>query len=833
MPVGAVEYGEATSQILDAMYPLTGNEARLLAMAMVAGNVDTLPVHEPLRLEISELADRAPSGGAAVVSDIAGRAQSRVALIDALAFEGRRATTDWASLPGINEALVAAARVTDGDRMFDPCFGTAGSLLAANSRATGVSFAGFELNSEAHAGGSLRVAAHDSDASKLRLGDFASANLAELGLEASCDVVISDLPFGMPFRPDAHGIDWPDGFPVRTFEWFAMHKAISVLRDGGRFAFVVPRTILGNERDAAVRRWFYERANVTHVIALPSGVLGRTASPAAIIAGDVGPIRQDYVELVAVPRTGSATTAHQLSVADALSRADEYMSRAADTEVYEVPGEWCVRPIGEMLEDPENPIDIVTELAWLEQGTLSADIAAAFPEGVVRLGDVGEVCRGNSAHARRELAERLAADPSHRCVEITAKGEVRPWDLEAADEGSALLITVPTERFASGFLEWFLSSRYGTTQRAILASGIARPQLTPRHALEIRLPATPLEKQIEMVACARSLDLHAIQLDQWRTQLDAQPYSAMPLIRERLSPGRDTTGTVLANLPFPLAMAYRRADVEQNLHTQHKSLVQVLEATSQFVAIVSWSIVYRDEELQEQHQESWSRGKRSRTPSLVTWIELGQSLAKILRRVRAENPQRWNAISGTDDPALADLLASKRMFKIFDDARLHRNSWDGHIGHVPDVTLRELIQDLRGFLEKLFALFGDVWTRHQLVRARDGWREDEHDVQNFDVLTGAVQPFEALNDVRINELIRRDRLCLLSPGSRNPVELIPLIRMDAPPRTDKGAAYFFSRVDENGPRFITYQPDGEAEWRPEQTSADLTRALDWLSPPGA
>jgi hypothetical protein len=55
-------------------------------------------------------------------------------------------------------------------------------------------------------------------------------------------------------------------------------------------------------------------------------------------------------------------------------------------------------------------------------------------------------------------------------------------------------------------------------------------------------------------------------------------------------------------------------------------------------------------------------------------------------------------------------------------------------------------------------------------------------------------------------------LYLLDTRLRQPLELVPLFRVMASPRTEATACYFYNRLDRNGVRWVSYHFEQEAEF---------------------
>ena len=177
--------------------------------------------------------------------------------------------------------IALLADLGTGNRIYDPCFGSAGLLTAAcdavlnrkkeNSARTGaadLAISGVEINSAAYIVGMTRLALAGIDDPQLELGNSLERTQPNNPLQEGFDVVVANPPFGMRASPEVI-----DHFPVQTKDatgLFIQHS-LAQLRPGGRAVIVVPQGILfrgGPEKK--LRQFLLEQHTVETVISLPA-----------------------------------------------------------------------------------------------------------------------------------------------------------------------------------------------------------------------------------------------------------------------------------------------------------------------------------------------------------------------------------------------------------------------------------------------------------------------------------------------------------------------------------------------------------------------------------
>jgi type I restriction enzyme M protein len=181
----------------------------------------------------------------------------------------------------ISQLVVALGAPKPGERIYDPCFGSAGYLTASceqiatnnnqsftRSGSPQLSISGVELNADAFVIGLTRLALAGIEDPKLELGNSLERIASNNPHKEGFDLVLANPPWGM--RVNTNGLDH---FPIKTNDatgLFVQH-ALSQLRPDGRAVIVVPQSFLFRAgQEQKLRRVLLEQHTVEAVIALPA-----------------------------------------------------------------------------------------------------------------------------------------------------------------------------------------------------------------------------------------------------------------------------------------------------------------------------------------------------------------------------------------------------------------------------------------------------------------------------------------------------------------------------------------------------------------------------------
>ncbi|MEW6663771.1 MAG: class I SAM-dependent DNA methyltransferase [Thermodesulfobacteriota bacterium] len=183
----------------------------------------------------------------------------------------------------IIRAMVEVVRPKPGDRVYDPCFGTAGFLgeaadfIRKHGSLSGTqldnlqkdTFFGLENKPLTYLLGTMNMILHGIEGANLELTNTLEVHSQNVGEKAKYDVILSNPPYGGKMDQTLQ-----TNFRVRSSatECLFVQHIMANLAKGGRAGVVIPEGVLfRGGPDQKVRKELLEQFNVHTILSLPAG----------------------------------------------------------------------------------------------------------------------------------------------------------------------------------------------------------------------------------------------------------------------------------------------------------------------------------------------------------------------------------------------------------------------------------------------------------------------------------------------------------------------------------------------------------------------------------
>lgn len=398
-------------------------------------------------------------------------------------------------------------------------------------------------------------------------------------------------------------------------------------------------------------------------------------------------------------------------------------------------------------------------------------------------------------------------------------------------------IVIDPSRSDARFVSGFLNSDLGKELRELMKSD-SRQSFTKESLRELPVFVPDIQTQRRMLKLetritTESNTVMALQneITELRRELWANPKSAaqvqikVDVLAMRLAGGikqhaSESLDQWFETLPFPLASILRawQATPSQDHKTKYEHLLHFFEGTAEFVSVILLSAFSSNDAAFAVHRQKLTATMLKQNLSFNratfgTWKLVVEYLGKQTRDLLNENGKKPD-VAKNDRALCADMFADyslslpdalsrKALAAIFSATNKMRNDWGGHGGVVGPVEAESRNQQLLAEVQKLREAIGDAWSETQLIHAlhcrpRGGRFENE-----VAILMGSNNEF--LKETRtMGTWLDVERLYLSKKDSGQALKLLPLIQVGTSPQSAKNACYFFSRLESDGARFISY-----------------------------
>jgi type I restriction enzyme M protein len=468
----------------------------------------------------------------------------------------RKSYGEFRTPANIARLIIEIAAPTYGERIYDPCFGSAGFLTGAydyvreknkdqysRNGDSLLRIAGVEKNPTAYLIGLTRLALAGVDDPQLELGNSLERLPFSNPQRDGFDLVLLNPPWGG--RLDPLGADH---FPVRTSDstsLFIQH-ALSQLRPQGRAVIIVPEGFLFRSgAEQRLRRILVEQHTVEAVVSLPTAAFRPyTGIKASILVlsrgGQTEQIRMfdadTYFEKgqVRYPATISISEAMSVKLAEHL-RAAQPTENSWDVDVATLAEvEWDFSPrrrdkggLSEVLDAirPKVEIQLLKDCCRIiigkafKAGDLVDDIVNKELIPYVRIKDVerGEATKSSSwlsseASSAVDVSWKLRAGDLllSKSGTIGKTGIVRNGAVGAVAASGLFVIRPDQDRIDPHFLLAYLDSSECRAWFEAKARGTTIQHLSKNALEELPIPVPPLQLQRRVVNEQRSYGIDAL-----------------------------------------------------------------------------------------------------------------------------------------------------------------------------------------------------------------------------------------------------------------------------------------------------------------------------------
>lgn len=381
-------------------------------------------------------------------------------------------------------------------------------------------------------------------------------------------------------------------------------------------------------------------------------------------------------------------------------------------------------------------------------------------------------------------------------------------------------VVLDPEVVDASFFARFMSTPFGEQQRATMARGTIIQHITKGALLSGTVYLPPRELHTDMLRLDTRLSNVASQLESLQTELWRNPHklpSTAMKLDELVKTHSDRIEAWIDVLPAPIATILWAYHTEAESKAKVEVLFHFFEGFAEYFAIVLIAGFKHDPELARTvlRRVLWASGERSwlERADFGAWIVCSQQLSKEFRRRAASPDERERLLRAFGYPTadFQELLTSKHVLGLLEQARELRNLWPGHGPTITVQLAAKLLTQLENILARLRDAVGDRFSSAMLLKAETARRSSGVVYHNARWLRGSRPRYPQVT-VETMQMMDEDKLYLRQRDQPYPIELPPFIQLGPDPEELNDTFYFYSRLHGEGQaRFVAYQYAREPE----------------------
>lgn len=412
--------------------------------------------------------------------------------------------------------------------------------------------------------------------------------------------------------------------------------------------------------------------------------------------------------------------------------------------------------------------------------------------------------------------------PARLQVDWTGKGESR----------SLVALVLDSERAEAAYVAQWLNSSTGRLARGLTVEGSVIPHARVSDIEALRIPLPSVKDQQRSVSLRRQIVGAHAELEVLAERVaSGSSQGALGAAKEelrRLLVGGDDLDAWARRLPFPVASILAQCLALADPAKRFEKLLFFFEAFAALLATLLLSAA-RSSELEWARKGEFGSLRRA---SFGSWIWIGVALSQRLHEVLGEDGLKLDAAGarartaalGVADLGFCECLLDEEIWSLLEQAKTVRNRQKGHGGAISSEQLGARIRELEQLLGDLHQLTSGAFDQVMLVLPGvSGYDGDFHRFAGAKRLIGHGSAFPERPVTTVFPL-KEDALFLADRREHveSMVELLPFICLLPSPDTEESVCYFYSELDGDDLRFISYHlPRSESMPLAGSSIADL------------
>lgn len=598
------------------------------------------------------------------------------------------------------------------------------------------------------------------------------------------DLVVSDLPWGMRKIKETYKMD-DNEYEIRdTLEMHILLKsALKLKKDGMGIYTVAGNFFLNSRRDGVHKHLEKFGLYVDSILQMPAGTYANTGIPANILI--ISRKQKDGIFLAQVTEDNikQVITNYQ-------------KRRAVD-----------VPELGSVVERNElKPPSVIFELRRAQKFAKRMKAEKYSMNEIIK--EINLPDRDKKGGGFSDMDKSIYLPKIGNSDIVLSKD-----DFNIKSQNYIQIIFKNKEDIDIEFLSEFLNTSEGIRLRKTWSVGTVIENITKTSLLNGEIYLPPKDYQKKVVELQSSIIEFESLLSEGREKLWSN-ISEISDVEEVVSKLKriNSLEVWLEDLPFPLASIIWRYRAQKEARDKVESLLLFFESSAQFLATIFLSASYYDKEwvqilvdddtdLSKAQFGLWTmiceKGMKNLRRYLSGEVKGEGDKAKFYENLKSKNDEYISAIS------------DKRLQKVFNEAKAVRNEL-AHEGFCSEHQYIDYLGELEELLITYRGVISIIFASINLVTPITSKYRNGININKVFLLNGTRTPFQ---QTRINtiEQLEDGRLYLYDSKFETALKLLPLLKLDSSPTSERNALYFYNKIESDGELYISYHLDEQAK----------------------
>ena len=371
-------------------------------------------------------------------------------------------------------------------------------------------------------------------------------------------------------------------------------------------------------------------------------------------------------------------------------------------------------------------------------------------------------------------------------------------------------------QISATYLVKYFNTSLGKLTRESRTVGATIKNITLSSLEDAPLFIPAYQQQISLIDVNNKIDNLLLEISEYKTQLWKRPSQTQEINKSIVMYEKDNSiEKWLDSLPFPISSILWKYVATSESNRKIEYLFHFFEAFSEFLSMLILSSYNQNKQFYNSESHRWINNDKQyddwiKKATFGGWNNLTANLLKSVRSlINPKDPDKKNIffdLLGKPSSEFLNLITSKKIIPILENAREYRNDWKGHGGVASEQENINRLTLLEKELNSLRQIIQGAFDDCRLISATTG--DYKNGLHNYKAkeLVGNKTPFNEIKVISLKPL-DKDKLYFVHQNHHKPIELLPFIKFNQ----ESKACYFYNSIKTTNVRWVSFHFEQKSE----------------------